>query len=125
MKKLIFLAFLVFCLIKVDAQTVNGTPIKDIDVDYIQIIGVSRPFSNKLTIHIDFGQETKFFNAGSESIIRDEQGNTLVFNSIVDAVNFMSKNGFEFANAYAVEFNKQNTYYYLMKNRKLKEKEKE
>lgn len=93
-------------------------PIKDIDVEYAMIVGTAKFLSNKVTIQIDFGQETKYFTAYSETVVKDENGKTLVFNSMIDALNFMHSNGFEFVNAYAVTINNQNVYHYLLRNTK-------
>jgi hypothetical protein len=101
----------------VNAQTVNDIPIKDLDVDYIQIVGSSKFLSTKLIIQLDFGQRTKFFSAGRETIVKDADGNALEFNSMIDALNFMSKNGFEFVNAYIVTTNNQNVYHYILKRK--------
>jgi uroporphyrinogen-III synthase len=74
--------------------------------------------STKLTIQIDFGQRTKFFSAGKETILKDEEGKALDFNSMIDALNFMSQNGFEFVNAYAITLGSQNVYHYILKKKK-------
>ena len=99
------------------AQTVNDIPIKDIDVEYIQIVGAAKFFSTKVVVGIDFGQRTKYFKMGN-TIVKDEYGKPVEFNSMIDALNFMTKNGFEFVTAYAVTIYKQNVYHYLMRNRK-------
>lgn len=123
MKNFIFLAFFTICSFNLKAQTVNDLPIKDIDVEYVQIVGTSRLFSTKLTIQIDFGQRTKFFSSGKETILKDEDGKALDFNSMIDALNFMSKNGFEFVNAYVITVSSQNVYHYLLRNKKNKANE--
>lgn len=123
MKTIILLTFLVVGSLNLTAQTVNDIPIKDIDVEYVQIVGTSKLFSTKLTIQIDFGQRTKFFSSGTETIVKDENGKALDFNSMIDALNFMSKNGFEFVNAYVITISNQNVYHYLLRNRKNKVKE--
>ena len=122
MKKTLLLITLFSCVISLKAQTVNDIQIKDIDVEYVQIVGTSRLFSTKLTIQIDFGQRTKFFSSGKETIVKDEEGKSLDFNSMMDALNFMSKNGFEFVNAYAITMDNQNVYHYLLRNLKNKVK---
>ncbi|GAB3533159.1 hypothetical protein GCM10027443_18180 [Pontibacter brevis] len=96
------------------AQTVNDVPIKDVDVEYIQIVGTSKILSNKVTIEIDFGQENKFWSA-KDTQVKDENGKLVVFNSMIDALNFMSKNGYEFVDAYAITVGNQNVYHYMMK----------
>jgi hypothetical protein len=96
------------------SQTVNDIPIKDIDVDYIQIVGTSKLLSNKVTIEIDFGQENKYWSV-KDTQVKDENGKLLVFNSMIDALNFLSKNGYKFVNAYAITIASQNVYHYILK----------
>lgn len=100
------------------AQTVNDIPLKEIDVEYVQIVGTSKAFSNQLTIQIDFGQRTRFFSSNKEAKVRDESGTPIEFNSMIDALNFMSKYGFEFVTAYAITIGNQNVYHYLLRSNK-------
>ncbi len=74
--------------------------------------------STKLTIQIDFGQRTKFFSAGTETILKDEQGKALDFNSMIDALNFMTENGFEFVIAYTITVRNQSVYHYILRRKK-------
>lgn len=98
------------------AQTVNDKPIKEIDVEFVQIVGTSKLLSNKLTIEIDFGQENKFWNT-KDTQVRDENGQLMIFNSMIDALNFMSKNGYNFINAHTITIGNQNVYHYLLKKK--------
>jgi hypothetical protein len=120
MKQLISITFLltVFGLSNVFSQTVNDVPIKDIDVEYVQIVGTSKALSNKLTIQIDFGQRTKYFSSGNENRVKDEEGKPLKFNSMIDALNFMAENGYEFVNAYAITISNQNVYHFILRKEK-------
>jgi len=107
-----------FLSLMLKAQTVNEIPIKDIDVEYVQIVGYTKLLSTKLAIQIDFGQKSKFFSYGKQTTVRDENGKTLEFNSMIDALNFMSKNGFDFVNAYVITAGNENVYHYLLRSRK-------
>lgn len=120
-KNLLFLFVCVFISLLTRAQTVNDIPVKDIDVDYVQIVGTSKLFSNKLTIEIDFGQENKFFSSDKDTRVKDEKGKNMIFNSMVDALNFMTKNGYEFVQAYAFATNNQNVYHYLLRKNRNKQ----
>jgi len=100
-------------------QTVNDIPIKDIDVDYIQIVGNSSGFSKKVSIEVDFGQETKAFSSRGDHSIKDENGKVMKFNSMIDALNFFSQNGFDFVQAYAFSVGNQTVYHYLLRKRKI------
>tara|TARA_B110000967_G_C18734830_1_gene484520 strand:- start:445 stop:717 length:273 start_codon:yes stop_codon:yes gene_type:complete len=88
----------------------------EIDVEYVQIVGTAKLLSNKIRIQIDFGQEDKFFSS-KDTQVKDENGKQMIFNSMIDAMNFMSKNGYDFVEAYAITVANQNVYHYLLKKR--------
>ena len=68
---------------------------------------------------IDFGQSTKLFgNNKKQFSILDKENKKVVFNSMIDALNFISKNGYEFVTAYTVTLGNQNVYHYLMNKKK-------
>lgn len=67
---------------------------------YCELLTSPRPFSTKVNIIVDYGQETKFFQ---DTRLRDEEsGNLKKFNSIVDAMNYMADHGWEYIDAYVV-----------------------
>jgi hypothetical protein len=100
------------------AQTVNDVPIKDIDVDYVQVIGTGRSLSTKVDVEIDFGQETKSISFKNGTTIKDEKGKNMKFNSMMDALNFMSANGYSFQFAYTMNNEKDKAIYYILKKNK-------
>ncbi len=115
-----FLALLtigLFGISSAHSQTVNDILIKDINVQYIQIVGTSQLLSNKITIEIDFGQLNKVFSS-KDTQVKDENSELLKFNSMIDALNFFSKNGYKFVNAYAINIGSQNVYHYIMEKNK-------
>ncbi len=61
---------------------------------YCEITGFQKPFSSEYKIAVDFGEEKK--------IIRDESGKMQSFKSMIDALNYMSENGWDFVQAYSV-----------------------
>ncbi len=61
---------------------------------------------------VDFGQAASYFEDKS---LRDENGNRIVFNSMVDAMNYMGRDGWEFVQAYVVTVGQQNVYHWLLK----------
>ena len=105
-------------IVPLRAQTVNDIPIKDIDVEYVEIVGTGKALSNKLTIEIDFGQENKLFSSRNDTRVKDANGKNMTFNSMIDALNFMTKNGYEFVQAYAVLVVNQNVYHYLLRKKR-------
>ncbi|WP_281235142.1 hypothetical protein [Flavobacterium gelatinilyticum] len=117
MKKLIPAFILLSCLSSF-GQTINGIPIKDLNVKYLQIIGTEKYMSSKLNIAIDIGQRTALLSSNKDTArIKDEKGEVLDFNSIMDALNYMSAYGYEFVQSNIVTIEKSNTYYYLMKKK--------
>ena len=119
MKKVFITLLISFTsFIQANSQTVNDIPIKDIDVEYVQIVGTSRILSSKLTIEIDFGQENKLFSSNKDTRVKDADGKNMIFNSMIDALNFMTKNGYEFVQAYAFAVQNQNVYHYLLRKKK-------
>lgn len=118
MKNIWILLFILVCF-QSNGQTVNDIPISELDVEYIRIVGTSKFLSNQVIVELEFGQRTKFFSTGKETFIKDENGKNLTFNSMVDALNFMAKFGYEFQAAYAITINNQNVYHYLMRKPKI------
>jgi hypothetical protein len=102
------------CTTSIFSQTVNGIPLKDIDVNYIQIVGTSKMMSTKITIALHFGQQDKLWS-NKDTQLKDENGAVLVFNSMIDALNYLSNHGYEFEAAYAITISNQNIYHYLLK----------
>jgi hypothetical protein len=105
------------------SQTVNGVALKDLNVDYVMIVGQGKVFSNKVNIEIDFGQATSIWKGGKEMKLLDENGKKVELNSMIDALNFMSAAGYEFVNAYAITVDngiagKQNVYHWILKKKK-------
>ncbi len=94
----------------------NGISLQDIDAEYVQIMGSPVLLKNKINILIDFGQ---FYNALSnkEQVILDRNGRRMQFNSMIEALNFMSASGYEFVQAYGVSINNNEIeqYYILRK----------
>lgn len=114
MKNLLLLILLfLFSSFITNAQTVNDIPLKDIDVEFVQIVGTSRFMSLKLTINIDYGQPPM-----EESKVKDESGKKVIFNSMIDALNFMRKYGYEYKDSYALTVGNQNVYHFLLQRKK-------
>jgi hypothetical protein len=96
--------------VKVDGIDINSLP----DVKYIEIVGVERLLSTKITVVIDYGQKMKF---GSGQRIEKDDGRPIIFNSMVEALNFLCRNGWEFVNNYAVMISNENVYHFLLRRR--------
>lgn len=109
-----------FLVIAVSAITVSAQQAKYV---YCELVGSSKMLSTKVTVEVDFGQATKFW---SDNRLVDENKKPIKFNSMVDAMNWMGNQGWEFAQAYVVTNGNQNVYHWLLKKdvTKLTEEEK-
>lgn len=102
------------------SQTENGTT----KSAYAELLGYQKGiFSKKVTVSIDFGQKVSFWKQCSDDKIVDENGKDVVFNSMVDAMNFMGKRGWKFVQAYVVTEGNQNVYHWLLSKEIVEESE--
>ena len=64
---------------------------------YCEIFSYLKGMSGKQSVSIDFGQKSEL---QLDKTYQDSSGQPLVFTSLVDAMNFMATNGWEFVQAY-------------------------
>lgn len=82
---------------------------------YAELLGHQKGlFSNKVKVTVDFGQNVSFWKQGDMTLV-DENGKDIVFNSMVDAMNFMASHGWQFVQAYVATVANENVYHWLMK----------
>ncbi len=81
-------------------------------MEYIELLGVERFLSNKIVVNVDYGQPRRIFRAPR---IKDGRGRNMKFNSMIDALNFMSMNGWEYIHNYQIRSAEENEYHYLLK----------
>lgn len=116
MKKTILMAAIALFSFGAQSQvTVNGTDINELDIQYVEMVGRSKVFSlTKIKIFIDYGQDFSW----KQQTIKTADGTNAAFNSIVDGLNFMEANGWEYVNNYYLkDDNGQLTYKYLLKKK--------
>ena len=107
MKKVFVILFLQLSAMAAFSQN-DSTKIEQ----YCQIIATPRLFSNRVTIDIDFGEEKSFW---ADTRLRTFEGKLKKFNTIIDALNFMGKEGWIFINAYPVRNGSNEIYHYGFK----------
>jgi len=116
MKKLFFIALCTICSISLFGQTTLDS--LNTKVSYCEIVGTQGFFSKKITITIDYGQETGSFWHPKDQRLRDENGNAIKFNSMIDVLNLMQKEGWDFVTAYIIGDAKSGyVYHWLLKRR--------
>ena len=127
MKKIIFaLFFILFSQMSFSQVSKDNIKVDSISVTkkyvYCEILGTGSLFSTKVKIDIDYGQEVSFWN--QDRRLKDENGKSVKFNSMVDALNYMGTLGWEFVQAYVVTIpsmgGQQNVYHWLLKRELLK-----
>ncbi|MEM9981981.1 MAG: hypothetical protein AAF734_05755 [Bacteroidota bacterium] len=107
-----FLLLLLF-ISQSQAQMVNDVPIEKLDLQYIQLsMGPGR--NNKL-VFVDIGQQQDDLIV-SELRLKDEQGNAMRFNSLVDVLNLFYENGYEYVDSYG--FSEESRSTHILKKRK-------
>lgn len=79
---------------------------------YCQLIATQKLFSNKVTIDIDFGEEKSIWQ---DNRLKNDNGTIKKFNTIIDAMNYMGKQGWIFINAYPVRFGDIDRYHFGFK----------
>lgn len=76
---------------------------------YCQLIATPRLLSNKVTVDVDLGEEKSFWR---DNRLKTYEGTFRKFNSVIDALNFMGKEGWVFVNAYPVRYNQGEIYHF-------------
>ena len=69
---------------------------------YAELSCEGQLFSTKVKVSIDFGQSTSWLFSMSESRLVDKNGKEIKFNSMIDALNYLTQFGWRFAQAYVV-----------------------
>ena len=83
---------------------------------YCELVGTAKFMSlTKVQVSIDYGEDTKLF--ADTRIKNDETGKVEDFNSMVDALNYMGQDGWEFVQAYVVTSGNQNIYRWLLRRK--------
>jgi len=116
MKKLFILSLFYFITqVSFSQVYVNDVNINEKAGKYIQLVGVNTSlFGTKYKIYVDYGQKVKNFKTYK---IKDANGNVKKFNTMMDALNFMYDNGWDFVNYNAEIIGGKVRNVYLLKRR--------
>lgn len=100
MQKILVLVFssLFSVVFSLQAQSIDGVALEEIESTYIQLTGRGRLFSNTIRVEVDFGQDRSRGRVNDSQII-DQNGNVVLFNSMVDALNFFDRLGYEYVDS--------------------------
>jgi hypothetical protein len=83
---------------------------------YCELVAKAAGFwGNKVTISVDFGQAKRWWQKGADPLADPKTGQSITFNSVVDALNHMSSQGWSFVQAFVVSEGKEHVYHHLMR----------
>ncbi|HEX2936516.1 MAG TPA: hypothetical protein VHO72_14265 [Bacteroidales bacterium] len=92
------------------------TPQTEVNFEYCEIIKKPKYATRKIAIQIDFGQQ---LNLLENTDLKDENGNSVEFYSMIEALNYMGTFGWEFVQAYVVVDGESSDVHYILKRRKI------
>lgn len=100
MKKLLTVLVILFATssfaqVIVDEVYINELP----NVKYVELVGRNKIGFGKIKIIVDYGQPLKVFTSQA---IKATDGTKVAFNSMIDGLNFMEANGWEFVSNYVI-----------------------
>lgn len=110
MKTLLTLAAALLITAAAAQPTVKDTVTEN--YQYCMIVGQQKLLSTKVMIEIDYGQKQGIFGL---PLHRDDEGKVKSFNSMIDALNYMGEQGWEFVQAIIVGENGQRVYNFIMR----------
>lgn len=104
--------FKLFALLLVASLSGFGQDTTKVE-QYCEVVATGRLLSNKVTIDIDYGEERSIWK---DHRIRTDEGKLKKFNSVIDAVNFLGKDGWTLVNAFPISSgNGPMVYHYVFK----------
>ena len=106
MKKIITIALAILAAFASNAQT-DTTRVEQ----YCEVIATPRLLSNKVTIEINYGEEQPYWRDKRLKI----EGKFRKFNSVIDALNYMGREGWIFVNAFPITDGTTQVYHYGFK----------
>lgn len=94
MKRILIILISVFYCSSFNAQTVNGVPIEEIPVRFVNLVADQQGMNPyKLNIFLDYGQMTSLKD--EKGYIIDKEGKRMTFVGMINALNFLDKKGFK------------------------------
>jgi len=117
MRKIILLIITVFFCFSTKSQIiVEGIDINnEPSVEICQVVAYGKFLSKKVIISIDYGQEISFWQ--KRTIVSDTVGEEIVFNTVIDAINFVEKNGWTHYESLAITMTSSKVYHYYFRRK--------
>ena len=113
MKNVIIIIIFLFASLSSFSQTST-----DKVEQYAEVVATPRLLSNKVTIDIDYGEERSIWK---DHRLKEDGGKLKKFNTVIDALNYMGKDGWTLVNAFPVLVGSNSqVYHYVFKKAFLK-----
>jgi len=95
------------------AQSINDIPLSTINQKYIKVIASIKVSGNKTNLSYDLGQK---FNS-KDIVIKNNDGTTIEFTSVIDALNFFGDFGYEVKTSDVVAGTTSYIYHYILEKK--------
>lgn len=106
MKKILIISIALIASFVSNAQTDTSRV-----EQYCEVIATPRLLSNRVTIEVNYGEEQSYWRDNRLKI----EGRLKKFNSVIDALNYMGREGWVFVNAFPVTVGTSQIYHYGFK----------
>ncbi len=108
MMKKVLITGIVFCFSHATQAQNDTTRVEQ----YCQVIATPRILSNKVTIDLDFGEVKSIWR---DNRLKNDEGEITKFNTVIDALNYMGRQGWVFINAYPVAYGTNTVYHFAFR----------
>ena len=109
MRKFFFFGIILLTSLQSFSQSDTSAAVEQ----YCEVIATPRLLSTKVTIDIDFGERRSIWK---DNRLKEDDGKLKKFNTVIDALNYMGKDGWKLVNGFPV-YTSANTqvYHYVFK----------
>ena len=113
MKTLLTVVIMMLCYSVSNSQSVGDVQLADINAEYIQVT-FEEQIGSKVSVHLDFGQANPEYNP-RETQLRHQGKKEMVFNSMMDAINYLSGYGYKLEQVYTITKDTASTPFYILR----------
>jgi len=108
MKKIFIISVILFSPVITFPQIDTSAKIEQ----YCELVATPRLLSNKVTIDINYGEEKSIWK---DTRLKTDEGKLKKFNTVVDALNYLGKEGWMFVNAFPVINGNTQVYHFVFR----------
>lgn len=125
MKKQLLIISIVALSFTSKAQTINGIKISELNRPYIEMLGTQKgTFSiGKIIVTVNYGESKNFKELKSDSFklkhlnaVLDKNGKLVIFQNMVEALNYFNNFGYEYVDSTYKESGSQTVIHYMLRN---------